>query len=105
MSLRSDRVAAFTGLGGSLRVESVAAFSGIRTIHCTSQYISNYAELSHQQTRVSERGMRRFKSMEQAQRFLEIHAAVGNLFNLGRHLDCRNLTQAAFASPKKATLA
>lgn len=30
--------------------------------------------------------MRRFKSMEQAQRFLSTHAAVYNLFNLGRHL-------------------
>ena len=30
--------------------------------------------------------MRRFKSMRQAQRFLCVHAAVYNLFNLGRHL-------------------
>ena len=30
--------------------------------------------------------MRRFKSTAQAQRFLTIHAAVYNLFNLGRHL-------------------
>ena len=37
-------------------------------------------------TRVRERGMRRFKSMQQAQRFLTVHAAVYNLFNLGRHL-------------------
>ena len=44
------------------------------------------AELSHQPTRVRERGMRRFKSTQQAQRFLSAHAAVYNLFNLGRHL-------------------
>ncbi len=44
------------------------------------------AELSHQATRVRERGMRRFKSTQQAQRFLAVHAAVYNLFNLGRHL-------------------
>ena len=56
------------------------------TIHDTSQYANNRAELSHQPTRVRERGMRRFKSMQQAQRFLSIHAAVYNLFNLGRHL-------------------
>ncbi len=43
-------------------------------------------ELSHQPTRVRERGMRRFKSTAQAQRFLNVHAAVYNLFNLGRHL-------------------
>ena len=30
--------------------------------------------------------MRKFKSMHQAQRFLNAHAAVYNLFNLGRHL-------------------
>jgi putative transposase len=36
------------------------------TIHDTSQYANNRAELSHQPTRVRERGMRKFKSMEQA---------------------------------------
>ncbi len=56
------------------------------TIHETSQYASNRAELSHQPTRVRERFMRRFKSMQQAQRFLTVHAAVYNLFNLVRHL-------------------
>ncbi len=56
------------------------------TIHDTSQYANNRAELSHQPTRVRERGMRRFKSPQQAQRFLTVHAAVYNLFNLGRHL-------------------
>ena len=55
------------------------------TIHDTSQYANNRAELSHQSTRVRERGMRRFKSPHQAQRFLSTHAAVYNLFNLGRH--------------------
>jgi putative transposase len=55
------------------------------TIHDTSQYANNRAELSHQPTRVRERGMRRLKSMQQAQRFLTVHAAVYNLFNLGRH--------------------
>ena len=56
------------------------------TIHDTSQYANNRVKLSHQPTRVRERGMRRFKSMQQAQRFLTVHAAVYNLFNLGRHL-------------------
>jgi putative transposase len=55
------------------------------TIHDTSQYANNRAELSHQPTRVRERGVRRFKSVQQAQRFLTVHAAVSNLFNLGRH--------------------
>ncbi|WP_106706899.1 hypothetical protein [Nitrosomonas supralitoralis] len=47
----------------------------------------------------------RFKLTEQAQQFLENHAAVGNLLNLSRHLDCRDLTQVAFAALEKATLA
>jgi len=55
-------------------------------IHDTSQYANNRAELSHQPTRVRERVMRRFKSMQQAQRFLTVHATVCNIFNLGRHL-------------------
>ncbi len=56
------------------------------TIHDTSQYANNKAELSHQPTRVRERGMRKFKSVVQAQRFLSAHAEIYNLFNLGRHL-------------------
>ncbi len=55
-------------------------------IHDNSQYANNRAEQSHESTRVRERGMRRFKSVAQAQRFLGVHAAVSNLFNLGRHL-------------------
>ena len=55
-------------------------------IHGTSQYANNRAEQSHESTRVRERGMRRFKSVGQAQKFLNAHAAVQNLFNLGRHL-------------------
>lgn len=40
-------------------------------IHDTSQYANNRAELSFQPTRVRERGMRRFKTRRQAQRFLD----------------------------------
>ena len=57
-----------------------------KSIHNTARYANNRAELSHQPTRVRERGIRRFKSIAQAQRFLTIPAAVYNLFNLGRHL-------------------
>ena len=77
------------------------------TIHDTSQYANNRAELSHQPTRVRERGMRRFKSAHQAQRFLSAHAAVYNLFNLGRHLISakyyRLFRQRAFVSWEYAT--
>ena len=77
------------------------------TIHDTSQHANNRAELSHQPTRVRERGMRGFKSMHQAQRFLNVHAAAHNLFNLGRHLASANhyrfLRLRAFASWDYAT--
>ena len=70
-------------------------------IHDTSQYANNRAEVSHQPTRVRERGMRRFKSSRQAQRFLGVHVMIYNLFNLGRHLvsaeQHRNLRRDAFA--------
>ena len=50
--------------------------------------------------------MRRFKSCQQAQRFLNIHASVYTLFNLGRHLISaeyyRDLRQRAFATWKSA---
>ena len=71
------------------------------TLHDTTQYANNRAELSHQPTRVRERGMRQFKSSSQAQRFLCVHASVYNLFNLGRHLvtakNYRNLRRDAFS--------
>jgi len=54
--------------------------------HNSEKYANNKAELSHQLTRVRERGMRKFKSIEQANRFLSAHKEVYNLFNLGRNL-------------------
>ena len=76
------------------------------TIHNTSRYANNRAELSHEPTRVRERGMRKSKSMHQAQRFLGAHAAVYNLFNLGRYLvsaeNYRFFRWRAFATWEKA---
>ena len=76
------------------------------TIHSTKQYENNRAEQSHEATRVRERGMRKFKSVAQAQRFLGTHAVVSNLFNLGRHLvraqHYRNLRASAFADWSRA---
>jgi putative transposase len=71
------------------------------SIHLTDQYANNRAEQSHEATRVRERGIRRLKSMGHAQRFVTAHAAVNNLFNLGRHLvraqHYRNLRMSAFS--------
>jgi putative transposase len=47
---------------------------------------NNRAENSYQPVRRRERKMQRFKSARSAQRFLSMHAAVHNTFNLQRHL-------------------
>ena len=76
------------------------------TIHSTEQYENNLAEQSHEATRLRGRRMRKFKSTRQAQRFLGVHAAVSNLFNLGRHLvgaeHYGNLRISAFAEWSRA---
>ena len=76
------------------------------TIRVSDRFTNNRAEQSHEPTRVRERGMRKFKSVRQAQRFLGTHAAVSNLFNLGRHLvraeHYRNLREGAFEEWGKA---
>jgi putative transposase len=78
-------------------------------IHEVSQYANNQTELSHQPIRVRERGMRRFESRVKAQRFLAVHWAVYNLFNLGRHLisahHYRALRHNAFARWERAVAA
>src|SRR5712675_486088 len=51
---------------------------------------NNRAENSHQPVRRREHKMQRFKSARSAQRFLSIHAAVHNTFNLQRHLISRS---------------
>ena len=50
---------------------------------------NNRAENSHQPVRRRERKMQRFKSARSAQRFLSMHAAIHNTFNLQRHLVSR----------------
>jgi|TARA_B100000959_G_scaffold108996_1_gene114929 putative transposase len=93
---------------GKLRSYGVAHRELIpEAMHDTSQYANNRAEPSHEPTRVRERGLRKFKSMKQVQRFLGAHAVVYNLFNLGRHLvsaeNYRYFRLRAFASWKCAT--
>ena len=46
------------------------------SIRHTSRHANDQTELSHQPTRVRERGMRRFKSLLESQRFLGVHSAV-----------------------------
>src|SRR3712207_1982665 len=54
--------------------------------HRTSRYLNNRAENSHRPTRRRERQMQRFKSPDQAQRFLSSHAMIYGHFRLRRHL-------------------
>ena len=54
--------------------------------HRQNRYLNNRAENSHQPTRVRERQMKRFKSSEQAQRFLSVFESINAPFRLRRHL-------------------
>src|SRR3978361_1737873 len=54
--------------------------------HRKSRYLNNRAENSHRPTRRRERQMQRFKSPEQAQRFLSSHAMIYGHFRPRRHL-------------------
>jgi len=59
---------------------------GLSARHEQGMRRNNRAENSHQVIRRRERKMQRFKSPMSAQRFLSVHAAVHNLFNLERNL-------------------
>ena len=63
---------------------------GLTCPHEQGLRANNRAENSHQAVRRRERKMQRFKSARSAQRFLSIHAAVHNTFNLQRHLVSRS---------------
>ena len=65
-----------------------AAFAelGLTARHERGLRENNRAEVSHQPVRRRERKMRRFKSPGSAQRFVSMHSAVYNTFNLQRHL-------------------
>ena len=68
-----------------------AAREQLRLRACHEQGLrkNNRAENSHQPVRRRERKMQRFKSPGSAQRFLSVHAAVHNTFNVERHLISR----------------
>ncbi len=70
---------------------------GLARRHDTGRRENNRAENSHQPLRQRERRMKRFKLPGSTQRFLSIHAAVENVFNVQRHLISRAGPYAPFA--------
>ncbi|TSD82395.1 IS6 family transposase [Mycobacterium sp. KBS0706] len=54
--------------------------------HLWAKRLNNRAESSHVPVRRRERKLQRFKSAASAQRFLSMHAATYNTFNICRHL-------------------
>ncbi len=68
-----------------------AAFAemGLTARHEQGLRKNNRAEVSHQLVRRRERKMQRFKSPGSAQRFVSVHSAVHNTFNVQRHLISR----------------
>jgi len=54
--------------------------------HLRGKRLNNRAESSHVPVRQRERKLQRFKSAASAQRFLSMHAATYNTFNVCRHL-------------------
>jgi putative transposase len=57
----------------------------------TTRWLNNRAENSHQPFRRRERSMQRFRSDATLQKFVSIHAAIHNHFNLDRHLSPRTV--------------
>ncbi len=88
--LRKQGFAPSTIVTDKLRSYSSALRAlGLSAEHEQGLRKNNRAENSHQPVRRRERKMQRFKSPASAQRFLAIHGAVYNLFNVQRHLISR----------------
>jgi len=85
--------------------------AALATLSCRSRHRpgrlrdNNRAENSHLSVRRRERKMQRFKSQGQAQRFVSIHGAIYNLFNVQRHLISRSTLRTFRATAMKGWIA
>src|SRR3984893_18816248 len=76
---------------------AAAGHLGIAKRHERGRWRNNRAENSNQPTRL-ERKMQGFKNVGSAQRFLSVHAATQNTFNVQRHLTSARTHRAFRAS-------
>ena len=77
---------------------AAASELGIAKRHERGGWRNNRAENSNRPTRRRERKMQGFKSVGSVQRFLSVHAAAYNTFNLQRHLTSARTHRAFRAS-------
>ena len=77
---------------------AAASELGLAKRHERGRWRNNRAENTHQPTRRRERKMQGFQSVGSAQRFLSVHAAAQNTFNVQRHLTSARTHRAFRAS-------
>ena len=91
-SLLSQAAACGKGTPRVIITDKLRSYAAARKLimpdieHRQSRYLNNRAENSHQPTRIRERQMKRFKSSEQAQRFLSLFESINAPFRSRRHL-------------------